>query len=320
MGDGTILVANAGTNEIRFYDRDGRHVRSVGGAGSGPGEFRRLAWIDLMAGDTILAFDHGSRQLSVFTPDGEFVRALTLEDHGRKRFPDPIAPFPDGSLLVRLGRVYGPDEVKTGTQRPEIAFVRYSAAGTFVDSLAVLPGDESYIIEGDGIITFQPPLLGRTTGAAVSGNGVYLGASDSFDIHRYGPDGRLDRRVRRRGGLRPATAADIERMRDERLSGLPEGPFRRFEERVVRELPARESHPAFLSFQADEAGHLWIEESRLPWESPFWTVFDPEGRLLGSLAFPDSFRPTDFGDDFVLGVARDELGVDRVRLYELLKP
>src|SRR5690606_16795253 len=42
LGDGRIVVANSGTHELRFYDAQGRHLRSVGREGEGPGEFRGL--------------------------------------------------------------------------------------------------------------------------------------------------------------------------------------------------------------------------------------------------------------------------------------
>jgi len=36
---GAIVVLNAGTSEVRYFDARGAHVRSIGGRGSGPGEF-----------------------------------------------------------------------------------------------------------------------------------------------------------------------------------------------------------------------------------------------------------------------------------------
>jgi len=43
LGNGTIVVANAGTQEIRFCGADGRHLRTAGGSGRGPGESCRRA-------------------------------------------------------------------------------------------------------------------------------------------------------------------------------------------------------------------------------------------------------------------------------------
>ncbi len=47
LGGGTVVVANSGTLELRFYDREGRHLRSVGG----PGEFQSLEWISRFTSD-----------------------------------------------------------------------------------------------------------------------------------------------------------------------------------------------------------------------------------------------------------------------------
>ena len=42
--------------------------------------------------------------------------------------------------------------------------------------------------------------------------------------------------------------------------------------------------------------------------------------MLGTMAFPINFVPRHIGDDFVLGSWRDEVDVEHVQLYELIKP
>jgi hypothetical protein len=42
LKDGSIAVADMGSMQVRVYDRAGRYVRSIGRAGSGPGEFRQV--------------------------------------------------------------------------------------------------------------------------------------------------------------------------------------------------------------------------------------------------------------------------------------
>jgi len=51
-----------------------------------------------------------------------------------------------------------------------------------------------------------------------------------------------------------------------------------------------------------------------------WTVISAEGALLGIVRIPRGLTITDIAADAILGVARDELGVERVRLYTLSKP
>jgi hypothetical protein len=43
LPDGSIAVADGGSRQIRIYDAEGRHFRSFGGQGGGPGEFETLA-------------------------------------------------------------------------------------------------------------------------------------------------------------------------------------------------------------------------------------------------------------------------------------
>ncbi len=45
LTNGNIVVANAGTSELRFFRADGSYLRSAGGDGDGPGEFRVVSWV-----------------------------------------------------------------------------------------------------------------------------------------------------------------------------------------------------------------------------------------------------------------------------------
>jgi len=46
-------------------------------------------------------------------------------------------------------------------------------------------------------------------------------------------------------------------------------------------------------------------------------VVDLEGGILGPVELPEGFRPTDIGEDYVLGIIRDDLDVEQVRMYPL---
>ena len=57
-----------------------------------------------------------------------------------------------------------------------------------------------------------------------------------------------------------------------------------------------------------------------PWSVPrAWTILAPEGRWLGSVEMPPGFTPIQLREDRILGVERDDLGVERVVLRELLR-
>ena len=91
-------------------------------------------------------------------------------------------------------------------------------------------------------------------------------------------------------------------------------------ERSLREAPHGSTVPFYERILGDDEGNLWVEEFTVPGEPPAgWTVFGTEGRLLGTVDLPEEFRPLHIGSDFVLGVATDDLGVERVRMYRLEK-
>ena len=87
--------------------------------------------------------------------------------------------------------------------------------------------------------------------------------------------------------------------------------------RIRADIPFPETFPAYRSFLVDDERNLWVAEYRR-W--PRWAVFDPEGRFLGNVPTPRNGQVTHIGSDFVLGVWRDEMDVEQVRVYRLIKP
>ena len=79
--------------------------------------------------------------------------------------------------------------------------------------------------------------------------------------------------------------------------------------------------PALQNLKVDGEGNLWLEEYQAaPEVQPRWALFDPQGRWLGTIDTPHGLRVTDLGSDYVLGIARDQLDTEHVRLYRLMKP
>lgn len=83
-----------------------------------------------------------------------------------------------------------------------------------------------------------------------------------------------------------------------------------------------ESLPWHGRMVVTEDGGVWLERYR-----PFredtptsWAVFGSDGRPRGGIELPAGFSPTQVGDSWVVGVAVDGLGVERVREYELTPP
>ena len=50
-----------------------------------------------------------------------------------------------------------------------------------------------------------------------------------------------------------------------------------------------------------------------------WWIFDPDGRWLGSVTIPARLRVLGVQDGFLIAIAFDEYGVERLQLHRLIR-
>ncbi len=323
LPDGRIVVANAGTNEVRFFDDEGTHLRSVGRQGSGPGEFEGLGILRPFPGDSLLAYDFNLTRASVFDADGTFGRSYRVVPPTEGGFGFAVGAFSDGTLIIRSPQLFQ-GGLSEGAQRRDEDHYTISTSGAFLDSVGTFPGGEQFIEtarDGDSfmVMLVQPP-FGRTSVLAAHGMHFCFGSSDTYEVRCFGADGTLERIVRRSVPPRPVTPADVAGDRQRRLADADDDNARRRLERRLDEMPVPATMPPYDEIEMDAAGNLWVRE--YAWQSGVerhWTVFDAEGRMLGDVTTPAGFRVTQIGAAFVLGVFEDEFEVQHVRLYALDK-
>jgi len=78
LSDGTLVVGNSGTQELRYYDARGNHVATAGGQGEGPGEFMTLSVRGTLPGDSVIAWDARLRRFSIWSASGAFARSFSV--------------------------------------------------------------------------------------------------------------------------------------------------------------------------------------------------------------------------------------------------
>lgn len=317
LADGRIVVVNSGVPDIRYYDADGRHLKTVGREGSGPGEFREISRAYRLTGDSLLVV--GFDRVSVFDAAGEFVRSR----------PSPVplitGRFGDGSFLL-TGFAAGVDPYRLGHVRDSTALIRLDRDGSSRDTIAIVPGKERYRAEyANGISAMDAP-FGRPRSIAIHGTHIYTGDGADFTITVLDPLGRHIASYRRSHTPRPVTSDDIARL-EERLRGIYDSGARRpWINRVLREWSYPDRWPAYDRILAGTDGTLWVRHDSEA--GPFaadsdrpaaWSVFDADGRWLGVVETPTGLDVSEFGADYVLGVARDELDIEYLELYMLDK-
>lgn len=325
LAGGAVVVANGHSRELRFYDAQGRHLRSAGGAGGGPGEFQTLDAVVAYRRDSLAVWDSGPRRLSIFGSDGGFGRAATVSGltsvTARLR-----AAFDDGSLVLEpTGTPEDYRRMVSGERRDSVAFLRVAADGAVTDTLARRAAREYVSVRSGNVILQRPVLFGRNSYVAAGEDRIFVGESDGFRIDVVNARGAALMSIRRRGGLRPVGRQDLARARAESEQGrqrargemaaiagtaLPDAP--------ADEIPARSTLPAFDRVLVDQQGYLWVRDFVVSASNaPRWSVFDAEGRWVASVQTPAGVEIYQIGPDWVLGRGRDDLDVEYVRVYPL---
>jgi hypothetical protein len=330
LSDGRIVVADGGSQELRFYDSAGRHERSIGGRGSGPGEFQYVNLVGAGPGDTLWTWDEGLRRYSAFAPTGELLRSAVLEPFEERMPSPPIGVFLDGSLLASV-TIQPPREPNPEPVHIIADYVRYDRAGSPVDHVVQLPRSEHFlqqIAPQFGGLAYWSLAFGRKTTVRVRGGHIFVGDGTSYEVRILDPTGVAEAIIRRSQAPLQVTAADIQAYGEAQLApfdpeqgGSGDANARRRVERRVAEMPFPTHMPAYEGFLVDGGGGLWVDGYNRPGDATHrWDVFDAEGRWLGALTMPLRFSPLDIGSDYVLGLWRDADDVEHVRMYELVKP
>ncbi len=326
---GAIAIAERGEMGVRIHAADGRRLRVIGRDGQGPGEFGALNGLGFRA-DSMFVFDSRWFRISVFDPDGEYVRQVVPESAWGDR-PRWFAFAPEGGI-VTTSRGGGGDLVwgiHGFDGSPLRSFPDAPSPATPTMARLAVPTDGSR--PANPLRLFAPqPVAGPWR------DGIAVTAGSEYRIELRDGSGRLAEVWSVADALpRRVTPADVEAAR-RRAVERTDPDLRAVLERRWSNVDPAERFPAFgapsgIVFtdppQIIEAagGELWIRAYPAPEEdsadaagwAPRWWVFRADGTLLGSVDFPPRFELHAVGEAGALGVVEDEYDVQRVALFGL---
>jgi hypothetical protein len=320
LPNGNVVVANRGTQELRWFDSAGRFLRSAGGDGEGAGEFDSLFSLRLLA-DTLWAHDFRLSRMVAFDTAGRLGRTVILDRE--PGLPTEVWPVADGFVGLLLDF---PEDISAELtyHRRTARYLRWTWDGALRDTIDALPGLE-YLVRGGPargdtfVMAATSPLIGHASQQTVVEDRLVTGSTDRFEIRVHAADGRLERLIRDAARDVPVTVAEWNAVLDEALARAETPAARRAVSESAELRPRPEARPAFDRFVGDRLGYVWIAPFRPARGRPVpWLVLDVTGGgILGAVELPEGLRPMDIGEDWVLGVMRDELEVERVRMFRL---
>lgn len=306
---GHLVVADGRSREIRIFDDAGRHVRTIGGRGSGPGEFSRIGSLVLTAGDTILTVDPQSRRVVAFDPSGNHVHTTPLV-LPRGFSPTLAGVFSDGSLALwdNAARAMG-----EGLQQDTTVVVRMDYAGQRVDTLVRVPGLPMYgyteggRIAGMEVVPFSP----RAT-VALTRDRLLVAEGREYRVDQFPLTGEA-MPITRTWTPSPVTQEDMDAYRQTVLARNPAL------QHVLAAMPYPSHHPAIDGLTTDLRGNVWVRSHTPASPMTSWDVFDIDGGWLARVELPRGWNPASITDEHIVFNRRDADGIEFVQVHRVLR-
>ena len=309
--DDRLWVADGQSNQIRIFNNDGSHSKTIGGRGAGPGEFMRLRLLAVFRSDTVAAWDDSNGRLTLFDGEGDFIRTQAL---WQSELPVPRAfdVYADGTILARQPQILHGDSNEPGglihdsTQLVRVDFARRSR---MVEAVA---SGQSWLWTGRNQV---PVAFTSAPAFDVQGRTVHLAQGSAFQITVF-REGRaveiygIERRER------PVSGTELEAYREYVDAFIPESQRDTYLDMLDH--PSRPTVlPAYGRLIIAPDGHTWAQlyASASLLRPMMWDVFDEARRLVGQVETPKGFWPTSLSEKAVAGVWFDDYGVEHVRVY-----
>lgn len=315
LGDGTLAIANSGSNEILLLDDDGALRRRVGRAGSGPGEFGWIATLDLDADGNLLVYDPREVRLTRMAPTGEVVEARRLSSGTAVIDIHPLAELEDGRIMAVFSdvRVFH----SSGEARDTVPLVVVDPAGAPWDTIGSWPAQEWAFFGFSGGSSRTQVGFGRNLAYAGRGGRAVLASTDSLDLSVFDATGSVAMRITGWGAIGAVSPADAERWRNqlvEQRSRAPEE-IRRW----LESAPFRGTYPAFKDLLVDDEGRVWIGGYPRGDQAQSWLIIGGDGRLEGRLEVPGGATLLDAAGGRVAMLRRTELDEEYVVVLEIVR-
>lgn len=314
LDDGGFVVANGGTQELRFFDPTGHFLFAQGGQGEGPGEYRFPAILATPFADSIHVFDLMTNRFTVVGVDGSLVRSGLPS----RNVATVMGVLDDGRVVstqnTASARPDSPEEIIVNRVVVQVS----DPAATVRDTIGVFDGPDLLRWREGNRIGFSMVPFDVAPAVAARGDGIWVTPGRVPEVRQYDSTGRLLRIMRVLREPQPITQARFDAFVAEQVAAVTDAAAAAMERRHYDAMPLHERMPAFQRLLSDPGGGVWAEEYRPDESAPVrWTVFRGDGVVAGSIALPPGTQLLAIGRSRIIGLRRDEMDVERIVVWNL---
>lgn len=305
---GNIYVLDSREFTVKKYDPLGKHLKNIGRAGQGPGEFDYPRYLCISEHGNIYVTELLEKKVDVFNLDGEYQKSLNVERH------DQIAVTKNEEFII--GARF-PEEV----EKNEIQY--FYKVGTYDQQKnEILDFYSQRQLRFDKIsndnFTYEYPLFVRWD--INSKDHIIIATANKYELNVFTPDGRLLSKYIL--DIKPIpVSGETKRKVSESLDRLKSSIA--VDDRELRKIV--EYYPAFNSISIDEKDRIWLERYD-PYRRDkahkeiIFDVFSVEGKFSFTTKIEmDVYPQLIFKNGYIYTLARDESGYTkalRLRMIE----
>jgi hypothetical protein len=304
--EGRFYVINFGDRRIQVFDSAGTFIRNVGRKGKGPGEFTSPMSVAAVGSDGLWLLETVPARIMKFRRStGEFVDNVPIES--KQLIPSRMTVGGDGRVAMEFKTML--QATSHVVSRSFVAWVD-TARGSLqrvveFDSTTLLRNNQRGPT-GTRSVVGNPPFAPRPVWAPDGRGGVLFGDGSEFALYRAAAGAAPALAFRGRGEAARVTDADREQFLSSRSGKL----FKNYD------FPERK--PFIGEVVVDASGLVWLNR---PGESgaQTWEVRRATGEKLGELRVPAGSRVLSVSRHSVYVVSRDELDVETLHRYRLIR-
>jgi len=275
---------------VKVFDKNGKHIRTFGKKGQGPGEIQLPTRMHLVGGKEILIYDAANSRLSFYSLDGKCLREISA---GKYRFSRTI-PDSKGNIITQL-------------LVPGDKFVyEIKKFDSNLNPIFTIEAIE------EEIIPYVFNMVSPTLNVRVMKNdNIVWGYSSKYEIFVVSPEGKTIRKIVKDYDPVKITEEEKEEMIKDTFGdrGVPPG--------YKLEFP-KNYYPYYFCICGDE-GRIYVRTYEKDKEGNiYYDVFDPEGRYIAKFSLPEiDFLYVVKKNKMYSMVWEDEKGIPVVKRYSV---
>ncbi|HEU4456777.1 MAG TPA: hypothetical protein VFR81_27160 [Longimicrobium sp.] len=333
---GEIFALDPTEKRVRVFGAGGRHVRTFGREGPGPGEYQGPEWAGWL-GDTLWISDVLQLRVTFLRANGSVIRSFRIGTRPSSLYGPraPQAMLADGTGLTIP---YPPAGLSASDVVRRVPLLRVDRSGKPVDTLAWHPiGHAAFEVAAQGsrrMFMYPPNSLrdAPIVAAAPDGRGIVIvertpaaRAGDAFfEVKRLSARGEVVYSRRYRYAPTPTPSGFRARWARDRAATVAQNQpginRRELEEKIAEGLYVPPFYPPVTAAVVGRDGTVWLRREEGESGMVTWHVLNERGLIQANLRLPKNVEVHQASRTHLWGVVYDELDVPHVVRYRVNAP